>query len=181
MEQTMGNTTSDIRVLIINQLNISWSLLEYHFKNLSDEECLWRPRPNGLYIQQTDGNWTEEWPEQESYDLGPPNIAWLTWHIIFWWSMTLNHSFGDGTLRREDVLWPGTADAAKQVISRLYCQWTERLTALSDEDWLSQKYVQWPFKDKPFYELAAWLNVELMKNASELGCCRFLYATKDNC
>jgi hypothetical protein len=180
MEQSMGSTTQNIRALIINQLNIAWSLLEYHLENLSNEECLWHPRTKGLYVQQTGGDWIAEWPEQESYDIGPPNIAWLMWHIIFWWSMTLNYSFGDRTLRREDVLWPGDVNAAKRAITRLYCQWTERLNILSDEDWLLPECVQWPFKDKPFYELAAWLNVELMKNASEIGCCRFMYATKDN-
>ena len=38
---------------------------------------------------------------REGYDIGPPSIAWLTWHIGFWWSMVLDHSFADGTLSRD--------------------------------------------------------------------------------
>jgi len=69
----------------------------------------------------------------------PPSVAWLTWHITYWWSMVLDHSF---------------------------------------EEFLSSERTRWPFVERPFHELAAWLNVELMKNAAEIGYCRFLYAVR---
>jgi hypothetical protein len=36
--------------------------------------------------------------------LDPASLAWLTWHLGFWWSMVLNHSYGDGSLTRENIL-----------------------------------------------------------------------------
>ncbi|MDF2927423.1 MAG: hypothetical protein K0R57_6337 [Paenibacillaceae bacterium] len=51
------------------------------------------------------------------------------------------------------------------------------LTELPNDEFLSGNRTRWPFADKPFHELAAWLNLELMKNAAEIGYCRFLYAS----
>src|SRR5690606_41348743 len=65
---------------------------------------LWRPAARGLHVHQLpDGRWQAGWPDHEGYDLGPSSIAWLTWHLVFWWSMVLDHSFGEARLSREDV------------------------------------------------------------------------------
>ena len=74
--------------------------------------------------------------------------------------------------------WPGSADAVKNKISQLHDRWKTVLETMSDEDFISHTRTKWPFEDKPFYELAAWLNLELIKNASEIGYCRFLYASQ---
>ncbi|WP_317987833.1 hypothetical protein [Hyalangium gracile] len=37
---------------------------------------------------------------------------------------------------------------------------------------------RWPFQDRPFGDVVAWANMELTKNASELGYARFLYAVR---
>src|SRR5690606_6969192 len=74
---------------------------------------LWRPAARGLHVHQLpDGRWQAGWPDHEGYDLGPSSIAWLTWHMVFWWSMVLDHSFGEARLSREDVVWPGSADGS---------------------------------------------------------------------
>ena len=62
--------------------------------------------------------------------------------------MVLDHSFGAGKLTREAVTWPGTADCVRA--------------------WL----------DRPFGDVVAWVNVELTKNAAEIGYARFLYAVR---
>jgi hypothetical protein len=49
---------------------------------------------------------------------------------------------------------------------------------LSDEDVRSSKRTRWPFQDRPFGDILAWANVELMKNAAEIGYARFLYAVR---
>ena len=38
--------------------------------------------------------------------------------------------------------------------------------------------IAWPFRDRPFGDVVAWVNIELTKNASELGYARFLYAVR---
>jgi hypothetical protein len=40
----------------------------------------------------------------------------------------------------------------------------------------SDQRTRWPFQDRPFGDVIAWVNVELTKNAAEIGYARFLYA-----
>jgi hypothetical protein len=126
---------------LIRQHETAWKLASYHLDGLTTEECLWRPASARLHVRRAaDGSWHADWPDREGYDVGPPSIAWLTWHVIFWWSMVLDHSFGDATLSRDDV--------------------------------------RWPYADRPFGDVVAWVNVELTKNAAEIGYARFLHASR---
>jgi hypothetical protein len=173
-----NNSADNIRNLLNFQFDISWQLFEYNINGIDNEECLWKPREKGLHIHNEDGTWRADWPDSESYDIGPASIAWLTWHIIFWWSMVFDYSFGNGTLTHEEVQWPGNITAVRERINNLRDKWRTLLEELSEDELRSSKRTHWPFGDKPFYELAAWLNLELMKNASEIGYCRFLYASR---
>ena len=167
-----------VRETLAGQFETAWKLLELHLTGLSDEACLWRPAARGLHVVEESGTWRAEWPEREDYTIGPPSIAWLTWHIGYWWAMVLDHSFGDGTLRREDVTWPGSAEATRTRLTRLRDEWLEAVTTLSDDELVASRRTRWPFTDRPFHEVVAWLNLELMKNAAEIGYCRFLYAAR---
>ena len=169
----------EVRDYLLRQFDTAWALTSYHLDGLTTEECLWRPAQAGLHVRQDpEGRWRAEWPEHEGYDLGPPSIAWLTWHLGFWWSMVLDHSFGAGTLARENVLWPGTADGVREWIGQLQGQWRARLEQATSDDVHSAQRTRWPFQDKPFGDVIAWANVELTKNAAELGYARFLYAVR---
>lgn len=167
------------RSYLIRQFQTAWKLTSFHLDGLTTEECLWRPAPKGLHVvQSTEGGWRADWPDREGYDIGPPSIAWLTWHIGFWWSMVLNHSFGDRTLSREDVMWPGSAGAVRGWLSQLQGEWGRVLEQTTDDDLRSAQRTRWPFQDRPFGDVVAWVNVELTKNAAELGYARFLYAVR---
>jgi len=170
---------SDTRALILDQLGIAWALLDYHLRDLGDAECLWAPAEQGLQVREEAEGWVADWPETEAYTMGPPSIAWITWHIGFWWSMVLDHSFGPGTLRREDVRWPGSAEATRAWLRRLHDEWVEKLGALDEEALAAAERSRWPFSGKPFHHIGLWLNLELMKNAAEIGYGRFLYAVRD--
>ena len=162
-----------------SQFDIAWALTTYHLEGLTTEECLWRPAPVGLHVHlDPNGEWRADWPDREGYDIGPPSIAWITWHISFWWSMTLDHSFGPGTLTREAVTWPGSADAVRGRLTGLKEQWLAALGGLGPEDLASSRHTRWPLQDRPFEEIVGWLNVELMKNAAEIGYARFLYGAR---
>jgi hypothetical protein len=165
-----------LRGLLMRQLDTAWKLTSYHLDGLSTEECLWRPAHAGLHVLRTpDGTWRADWPDHEGYDLGPPSIAWLTWHLGFWWSMVLDHSFGSRTLARESVSWPGTADGVRTWVNGLHRQWQAELQDLGGDDLLATGRTRWPFEDRPFGDVIAWANVELTKNAAEIGYARFLY------
>ncbi|MEZ4585293.1 MAG: DinB family protein [Gemmatimonadales bacterium] len=164
---------------LTRQLEIAWRLTAYHLDGLTTEECLWRPAATGPHVHPDGGGgWRADWPEEEGYHLGPPSIGWLTWHVAFWWSMTLEHSFGSARLTREDVRWPGTADAIRGQIERFHDEWRRKLGVLTDAELRRVDRTRWPIRDRPFGEVVAWVNVELMKNAAEIGYARFLFATR---
>ena len=168
------------RDYLIRQFETAWTLARFHHDGLATEECLWRPASVGLHVvyEGSDGKWRADWPDHEGYDLGPPSIAWLTWHLGFWWSMVLDHSFGRGTLSRENVLWPGNADDVREWLGRLRGRWRVVLEQVTDEELRSAQRTRWPFQDRPFGDVIAWVNVELTKNAAEIGYARFLYAVR---
>ena len=164
---------------LMRQFDTAWKLTTFHLHGLTTGECLWRPARQGLHVHQDSaGEWRADWPAYEGYDLGPPSIAWLTWHLGFWWSMVLNHSFRDGTLSRENISWPGNASGVREWLGRLQAEWRVVLERLTDEDLRSAQRTRWPFQHRPFGDVIAWVNVELTKNAAEIGYARFLYAVR---
>lgn len=168
----------DIRTTLLWQFDIAWRLALLHLNRLTTAECLWRPASKGPHVRQdAEGHWRADWPEEQGYELGPPSIAWITWHMGFWWSMLLDHSFGSRSLSRENVHWPGSADATRDWIQRLADEWQSHLNSQAlDLD--SPERTRWPFEGRPFRDVVAWANIELIKNAAELGYARFLHAAR---
>ncbi len=168
-----------IKQCLIHQFGISWQLFQYHLKDLTTQECLWRPKPTGIYpTLLANGRWKADFPATEDYHAGPPNIAWLLWHIEYWWSMTLDHNFGDQRLDKDNYSWYPDIGKNRESIERLKNNWLDIIANLSDEELLSATISRWPLADSPFMEIVAWLNLELMKNAAEIGYIRFLYASQ---
>ena len=164
---------------LLRQYELAWKLTHYHLDTLTTEECLWRPAMTGPHVHRDpDGSWRADWPEHERYDIGPASIAWLTWHLDFWSSMVLNHSIGDATFTREQVLWPGDADGVRERLGAFEVKWRQLIESLSDEDLQSSERTRWPFRDRPFGDVVAWVNIELTKNAAEIGYARFLYGVE---
>jgi hypothetical protein len=91
--------------------------------------------------------------------------------------MVLDHSFGDGALSREGVTWPGNAADVRAWLGGLQARWRVVLERVTDEEMRSAERARWPFPDRPFGDVIAWVNVELTKNAAEIGYARFLYAS----
>lgn len=169
----------EILDVLLRQHEIAWSLASYHLETLSNEECLWRPSSKGLHVSvASDGAWRGEWPDHEGYDLGPPSIAWLLWHMGFWWSMAIAHCFEGASLDRDAVTCPGNVGAAKSWLQGCHEKWRALLSPLSDDDLRSTERTRWPYRDRPFSDVVGWVNIELTKNAAELGYVRFLYATR---
>jgi hypothetical protein len=172
--------TDQTKACLARQFDIAWQLTSHHLHDLTTDECLWRPARAGLHVVRgADGAWRGEWPTHEGYDLGPASMAWITWHMNFWWSMVLDHSFGAATLDRDHVTWPGTADGVRQRLTTLKNEWEQQLDRLTPDDLASTQRTRWPVSDRPFAEIVAWVNIELTKNASELGYARFLHAVRD--
>lgn len=168
-----------LRDTLIRQLDTAWALATYHLDSLSDRECLWRPADEGLHIWADGlGGWRADWPGHEGYDLGPPSIGWTTWHLLYWWSMALDRNFGPSVLAREDVRWPGNAEALRLRLFDLNAAWRARLGAIGDAELMAPRTLSWPRADQSLADVFAWANIELTKNAAELGYARFLFAIR---
>lgn len=175
---TTVRTAFALRSLLEEQLQIAWMLADHHLKTLTTEEALWRPSEPCLHItRDIDGRWKPDWPETEDYSIGSPSIAWTTWHICYWWTAALNSLEGRALLLPHEVEWPGTAEFVREIISDLKRRWTTCLSSISDNDLLSPQKNSWPLPNASPAQIAAWVTVELTKNASEVGLIRFLYAT----
>ena len=176
----MKDSSNDALAYLLCQHETAWKLAAYHLNGLTTAECLWRPAAVGLHLSQTaDGRWQADWPEREDYDIGPPSIGWLTWHLGFWQTMVLDYSFGDGRLQRADIFWPGDADSVRHWLDSLQRQWRAALADLTGDDLRRTERTRWPFQERPFGDAIAWANIELTKNAAEIGYARFLYGSRN--
>ena len=163
---------------IMFQFNISKQLLKYHLSSLEQEEYLWCSPKSSLYLKEAEGTWYAELPETEAYDIGTPSIAWTLWHITFWWEMVFDHSFSEGNLTKDDIKVTTDVEEIKAHIYSLVDNWEKKLAQLTNDEFNSKKFSKFPFDTQvEFHKLASWLNLELMKNAAEIGYARFDYAT----
>ncbi len=169
--------TPGIKENILFQLDMCWQLYLYHVESIEEEEAFWAFGPKGLQVRKQEDQWRIDWPESESYEIGPSSIAWIMWHIIYWWSTAIDYNFGNGTLKKEDIHWPGSIEKAKATISFLHDTWVSKLNDLPEGSYRSKQYAKWPLADSTFSNISLWLNAELMKNAAEIGYGRFLFAT----
>lgn len=170
-------TRSPVRDTLLRQFDMAWRLNAYHLETLTTEDCLWRPAPAGPHLYQgEDGLWRAELPTREDYDLGPASIGWINWHMLYWWSMALDQTWGPGRLSVDDIVWPGDADALRLALSELHDQWRNALENADEPSLNSTNRIRWPFVDRTLADLFAWANVELTKAAAEVGYVRFLKA-----
>lgn len=179
LRQTAEMTTTRA-ALLVHQLDLARALLEHHLQGLGDEECLWEPspvawsvRPDGL------GGWTVDFADTEPDPVPTPTIAWLMWHIGFWWTTTAEHCFGTRAPAPEEVVWPGGAQEAAAWLRSLHEGWRERVLALTDAELDSRARSAGLFGlDETLGNVAAWVNVELVKNVAEIGSLRLLHAAR---
>jgi hypothetical protein len=91
------------------------------------------------------------------------------------WKLARFHLYG---LTTEECLWR-PAPRGLHVTRREDGQWRAAIAGLSEPELRSPAKARWPFRDRPFGDVVAWANVELVKNASEIGYARFLYAGRE--
>ncbi len=167
------------------QLNVSWSLLSLHLEQVTDEEALWEPVSNCWNVRRkTDGTWAADWAVPEPEPIPVPTIGWVMWHIGLWWSTAYKQCFehSDAATAEFDwseaasmTPWPGDVKSATIWLNECRDQWADALKSLSRAELDSTTRSGW-FADGSLTlgHVLAWANVELMKNASEIGSLRLL-------
>jgi hypothetical protein len=163
------------REALLWQLGLTFELFELFVAGLDDEEALREPAAGAWSVHQDSaGRWTADWAQPEPDPAPPTSVAWLLWHIGWWWADTTGRAFGAGPVDRSDAPWPGAVAVAVAHIRRCHDQWRKGLMGLSAEDLGSTAYGDrcWPDAGRPFSHVAAWVNSELMKNTAEIGATR---------
>ncbi|BBX25252.1 DinB family protein [Mycolicibacterium alvei] len=161
--------------LLRNQFDLAWALTDLHLSVLADDDHLWEPGPLVWTVHEdASGRWWPDFADIEPDPIPVPTIGWLTWHMIFWWSTALAHVEGRPPPPRSEIDWPGPA-AAVQQIGALSARWSRLLESLTDADLLVPSAFPWgPNSGRSLADTVLWLNVELTKNAAEIGQLRLL-------
>ncbi|MGI5196017.1 DinB family protein [Streptomyces sp. CA-288835] len=160
------------------QFELTWSLFEYHLERLEPEDFLWEPTPYCWTVRPNeDGTWVPDWAETEPDPVPVPTIGWLSWHIGWWWSVTIDHAQGRTPRERTEITWPGDGTATIEWLRGLRTDWLAVLDRLPDTDLDATAPFPWPNDpDHTLAHMLAWVNAELMKNATEIGQLRLLRA-----
>ena len=159
------------------QFEMSWSLAELHLRALVAEDFRWEPAPTVWTVRPgPDGAWIPDWADTEPDPVPVPTIAWLTWHIGWWWSVTLDHVTGRPVRDRTEVHWPGE-QAAVGWLYGLCDRWREVLDGYDEAGLDASCAFPWgAAAQRTVAHTLAWSNAELMKNVAEIGQVRMLRA-----
>jgi hypothetical protein len=106
-----------------------------------------------------------------------PTIGWVTWHIGWWWTVTIDHAPGWAPRNRGEIRWPGEGPATIGWLRGLRRDWLAVLEHLTDAD--LDVTAPFPWHNNPERTVAhmvSWVNSELMKNTAEIGQLRLLHA-----
>ena len=66
--------------------------------------------------------------------------------------MVLDNSFGRGTLTNEGIKFSGNAKETKGKIKCLSDKWIEKINNLSNDEFISNELIKWPFKENASHE-----------------------------
>ncbi len=162
------------------QFDLTWSLVELHLEELEPEDFRWEPAAHCWTVRQDDrGVWVPDWQDTEPDPIPVPTIAWTTWHIGWWWTVTADHVEGRTPRDRTAITWPGDGAATVDWLRGLRVRWLAVLDRLTDAD--LDAPARFPWQDDPAMTVAhvlAWVNAELMKNVAEIGQLRLLRAAR---
>lgn len=157
------------------QFDVAWALTEFHLAALVEADFGWEPADLCWTVRcDASGRWRADFAEIEPDPVPVPTIAWLTWHIDFWWSAAIASLAGRTPAAPADVSWPGSGDAAVARIRDLAEQWRNTLPQLN---FGAPAVFPWgEDAGRTVADTALWVTVELTKNAAEIGQLRLLRA-----
>lgn len=168
-----------IRRLLRDQLAIAWALLEHHLQNVTDEDLMWPPAPLNWTMHRNSNGWEPDWADTEPLPTPVPTVAWLTWHLGWWWTTATAHLNRSVIPQRKEISWPGTATGTVEWLTRIHADY--HTTLLQQQDLGANSAFPWAGEaDRTLADMAAWVNIELMKNAAEIGQLLILRRAKEH-
>ncbi|MFB7719927.1 DinB family protein [Nocardia sp. NPDC056100] len=128
-----------------SQFDVVWSLLDYHLERLAVDDFLWAPVQLSWTLRHDYlGHWVPDWEDSEPDPIPVPTIGWITWHIGWWWTVTIDHVRHHIPRDRDAILWPGPSAAVADWLRELRSQWLEILDDLTDSDLEAPIGFPWP-------------------------------------
>src|SRR5262245_31903784 len=117
------------------QFDLAWKLAGCHLPNLTDKACLWEPAPGAWTVRRSEGgSGRAVWSDAAPGPAPPVTIGWLTWHWIWWWSSLLAALQDEPRMPREQIFWPGSAEAVRARVDVIAGAWRAALASLCEED-----------------------------------------------
>ena len=161
------------------QFRVAWSLAsDVHLPRLTTQMCLWQPHDRSWTVRQGgDGQWWPDWEEPDPVDPPPSSIAWLTWHLTWWWSSAVAVMRDGQAIDRTQLPWAGSADRVVATLTELAGGWADTLASLDAEAMSAPASYPWP-NPRPLAYTVSWVNLELMKNVAEIGEVANMYANR---
>lgn len=167
-------------VEVRRQFDLAWALTDLHLTALTEDDFWWKPADLCWTVRRDDaGQWHADFADVEPDPVPVPTIAWLTWHIDYWWSAALDSLQGRSPRGAADVTWSGSGSAAVAQVRSLAERWRNLLAELSADDLTGPATFPWSVEDgRTVADTVLWVTVELTKNASEIGQLRLIRATR---
>ena len=160
------------------QFELAWSLTELHLAALVEDDFFWEPTNLCWTVRQDEaGVWRPDWADTEPDPPPVPTVAWLTWHIDYWWTMTIDSLTAISRRDRSEISWPGDGAAAVSRLRDLATQWRKLLAGMTEQDLAAASVFPWEADaGHTIADTVLWVTVELTKNVAELGQLRMLRA-----
>ncbi|MEU5841583.1 DinB family protein [Rhodococcus sp. NPDC047139] len=159
----MASTDSPLTArTLLKQLDLIWLFAEQHVLPRIDTTSLhWEPSPNCVAVREIAGRFVADWPDENTDVFPETTVAWLLWHIEWWWSNTIAVCRGGNAVGPDVYEWSGTVGG----IGELRVQWVDILETTE----LEKTIVGLMPDEAPLWEIAGWVNFELTKNVSEIS------------
>lgn len=134
------------------------------------------PSSNVTRLRMRDGDHYGDLPDEESDSIPDAAIGWLLWHMEWWWANAVAGARGGARQDPGSVTWSGSLSASRQRLTVLHDEWQEIVTKTELD---AMCLAPWP-TPQPLATIAAWVNVELMKNVAEIGQLLRLYGNQSH-
>ncbi|HLT60903.1 MAG TPA: DinB family protein [Microlunatus sp.] len=152
------------------QLEIGGMLLDHHLSGLVAEDLFWAPAPVHWTMHETADGWAPDFAEVEPAPVPAATVAWLTWHLHWWWSATLADLRGEPAPARTDVGWRPDPEVIRANLDQLRQEWAKALAESTETDLARPSGFPWPADaGRTRADQFAWFGVEFAKNVSEIG------------
>jgi hypothetical protein len=168
---------------LLAQLEWHWeNHLRPRFAGLTDDEYFWEPAPDCWGVREIDGRFVPDGvplsvPRAQSSVPPFTTIGWRLCHIgadVFRFRASLY--FGDGSITKESIVWPGNAADALEFVESGYDFWRTGVASLGEEGiWSKLGPRAGPYADDNFVGLVLHHHREAIHHGAEVCLLRDLY------